>query len=186
MNLKGSLTPTLKSTTLKLLRKGDKDATLPENYRPISLLSVFYKIASCAISNRVKKALPFIIGKQQKAYVSNDNIGTVLINILGLIEHCNANKVASLLLLVDFQKAFNSISHKYIQTVLELFNFGPQICNWINLFFSNREAVILMGGHLTKKILLQQGVPQGDIISPFIFIIAVEILLIKITHSQNI
>ena len=44
-----------------------------------------------------------------------------------------------------------------------------------------------MGGHLTVKILLEQGVPQGDIISPFIFIIiAVEILLIKITNSRHI
>ena len=43
-----------------------------------------------------------------------------------------------------------------------------------------------MGGHLTDRILLEQGVPQGDIISPFIFIIAVEILLIKITKSRHI
>ena len=43
-----------------------------------------------------------------------------------------------------------------------------------------------MEGHLTDKIFLQQGVPQGDIISPFIFIMAVEILLIKITKSKNI
>ena len=43
-----------------------------------------------------------------------------------------------------------------------------------------------MGGHLTMKILLEQGVPQGDIISPFIFIIAVEILLIKITNKTKV
>ena len=43
-----------------------------------------------------------------------------------------------------------------------------------------------MGGHIPFKILLEQGVPQGDIISPFIFIIAVEILLIKITNSRHI
>ena len=43
-----------------------------------------------------------------------------------------------------------------------------------------------MDGHLSDKIHLEQGVPQGDIISPYIFIIAVEILLIKITKSKNI
>jgi hypothetical protein len=46
--------------------------------------------------------------------------------------------------------------------------------------------MILMGSHLTKTIFLKQGVPQGDIISPFIFIIIVEILLIKITKSKHI
>ena len=59
-------------------------------------------------------------------------------------------------------------------------------CDWIQLFFCNREGRILMDGHLTDKIHLEQGVPQGDIISPYIFIIAVEILLIKITKSKNI
>ena len=54
---------------MKLRQKGNKDPTNPNSFRPISLLSVIYKIANCAISNRLKKALPIIIGKQQKAYV---------------------------------------------------------------------------------------------------------------------
>ena len=64
-----------------------------------------------------------------------------------------------------------------------MFNFGESIRRWVKLFFSNREAYILLGGELTKKILLEQGVPQGDIVSPYIFILAVEILLIKINHT---
>ena len=40
-----------------------------------------------------------------------------------------------------------------------MFNFGQSIRRWISLFFSNREAYILLGGELTKKILLEQGVP---------------------------
>ena len=55
-----------------------------------------------------------------------------------------------------------------------------------NLFFKDREGTILLGGHLTDKIWLEQVVPQGDIISPSIFISAIEILLIKITKSKNI
>ena len=55
----------------------------------------------------------------------------------------------------------------------------------LNIFYS-REAWILLGGRLSKKILLGQGVPQGDVISPYIFIVAVEILLIKITYTRNL
>ena len=102
------------------------------------------------------------------------------------MKNYNEKKIAGLILAIDFKKAFDSISHSYIQKFLKNFNFGADICDWVKLFFNQREGRILMEGHLTNKIYLQQGVPQGDIISPFIFIIAVEILLIKITKSKNI
>ena len=51
---------------------------------------------------------------------------------------------------------------------------------------NERIAHILLGGHLTLKILLEQEVPQGDILSSFILIITVEIILIKITKSRDI
>ena len=47
-------------------------------------------------------------------------------------------------------------------------------------------TLILLGGELTKKILLEQGVPQGDVVSPYIFILAVELLLIKINNTKLI
>ena len=99
---------------MKLLQKGNKDHTNPNSFRPISLLSVIYKIASCAISNRLKKTLPTIIGKQQKAYIPNDNIGICLLNLLSTINHCNKNKLDGLLLLIDFKKAFDSIDQQLI------------------------------------------------------------------------
>ena len=127
-----------------------------------------------------------MIGKQQKAYVPNDNIGSVLINLLTIMQNYNKKKIAGLILAIDFRKAFDSINHEYIQAVLKKFNFGNDICDWVKPFFNEREGRIMMNEHLTDKITLEQGVPQGDIISPFIFIIAVEILLIKIKESKNI
>ena len=47
---KGGLTWLLKTAVIRLLRKGLKDPTIAGNYRPISLLSIHYKLASCAIT----------------------------------------------------------------------------------------------------------------------------------------
>jgi hypothetical protein len=73
-----------------------------------------------------------------------------------------------------------------LHNALTLLGFGPDIIKWIKLFFNNRDAQILMGGHMSDKITLSQGVPQGDVISPYIFIIMVEILLIKINFTKNL
>ena len=72
---------------IKLLRKGTNDPTLMGNYRPISLLSIFYKLASCCITKIIKPALNRIIGRQQKAYITQKNIGSVILNLLNLIKH---------------------------------------------------------------------------------------------------
>ena len=106
----------------KLLRKGGKDPTLAAIFRPISLLSVVYKLVSCVIKNRLKKVLPQIIGKQQKAYVDSDNIGAVLLNLLSSMKSYNEKKVASLVLCIDFRKAFDSfvtpISKMYLKSLI--------------------------------------------------------------------
>ena len=67
-----------------------------------------------------------------------------------------------------------------------MFNFGQSIRRWVSLFFSNREAYILLEGDLIKRILLERRVPQGDVVSPYIFILAVELLLIKINNTKLI
>ena len=63
-----------------------------------------------------------------------------------------------------------ALKAKYTHECLKMINFGPSIRKWGSLFFSNREACILLGGELTKTILLEQGVPQGDAVLPYIFI----------------
>ena len=181
-----TLTPSLRKAIVKLLRKGTKDPTIAGNYRPISLLSIFYKLASCAITQRIKPAVEAIIGRQQKAYIKHNNIGSCIINIINLIKHTMKSQKSALILLIDFRKAFDSISHTFIHNTLKTLGFGPDIISWISTFLKNRNAQILLGGHLTECINLEQGVPQGDIISPYLFIIMVEILLIKITSTKNI
>ena len=82
-----------------------------------------------------------------------------------MIHFCNSQKKAAFILLLDFRKAFDSINHSYIDNCLKLYGFGDSIHNWISLFFNKREAFILLGGNLSEKIILEQGVPQGDVIS---------------------
>ena len=57
---------------------------------------------------------------------------------------------------------------------MDLLNFGPEFRGWKNLFFRDRETYLMMDGFMGEKITLEQGVPQGDLLSPYIFNIAIE------------
>ena len=135
---------------------------------------------------RIKPVVELLIGKQQKAYITSNNIGSCILNLVNMMNHVNKKRQAALILLIDFKKAFDSIDHTFIDKSLKLFGFGENVRKWIRTFFDKRTAFILSGGHQSKLITLHQGVPQGDILSPYIFLLAVEVLLIKINHTMNI
>ena len=90
-----------------IIRMLRKNQLLPGNYRPISLLSIFYKLASATITRRIKPVLGRLVGVEQKAYLPENNIGSVIINIINMIDFCNKKQKEALILLVDFQKAFD-------------------------------------------------------------------------------
>ena len=68
-----------------------------------------------------------VIMQQKKAYVPGNIFGSCIVNILNLMEYINKKKIKTLILLIDFLKAFNSLSHKYIYKCLKIFNIGPSI-----------------------------------------------------------
>ena len=69
----------------------------------------------------------WIISTQQKAYSSERNIRSrsMLMNLRSLMDYVNKKKMATLIILVDFRKAFESIDTTFIDTALDIFGYGP-------------------------------------------------------------
>ena len=86
------LTKTLRLAIIKILRKGSKDPTEATSYIPFSLLSIFYKLASCVLTRRIKPVVEKLIGKEQKAYIKSNNIGSCILNLLNMMKFANDKK----------------------------------------------------------------------------------------------
>ena len=59
-----------------------------------------------------------------------------------LMQFVEENNITGLLLLIDFEKAFDSLSWSFMQEVLTYFNFGPSIIQWISTFYKTRMMFI--------------------------------------------
>ncbi len=183
---KGSLTSNFRSASIKLIpKKGD--ATQLKNWRPISLLSNFYKIISRAINNRLNNIVNRICSRAQKGFNNQRYTQECLINIIETIQHCHTNNVEGALVAVDMAKAFDTLSHGYLREVFNFFNFGPNFIRWLSLLGENRSACILLdNGEYSRPFELSRGRAQGDNISPNTFNFGEQILIFKIELDPNI
>ena len=104
---------TLRQCIISCLPKGNKDRTVLKNWRPISLLSVIYKMASASIANRFKTILDFLIDRSQTGFIIGRYIGHSTRLVYDIMYFTEKTQKEGLLMLIDFEKAFDSISWKF-------------------------------------------------------------------------
>ena len=135
------------------------------------LSNVLYKIASSSIAARLKPLLPKLIDNAQTGFIEGCFIGEGTRLIYDLMNYTEQNGLDGLLMLIDFEKAFDSISWDFLYKVLTRFGFGPDFIQWIKVFNSNIKAAVLQAGVLSEFINIKRGCKQGDPIAPYLFII---------------
>ena len=182
----GQLTQLQKQGIITLLPKENKDLLNISNWRPISLLNVDYKIATKAISNRIKTILPSVISATQSGFMKNRYIGDNVRTIIEVIEYLNERKTPGILLFADFEKAFDSLNHSFIVKCLQQANFGNDIIRWIKLFYTDIHSLIINNGHFSEPVKILRGVRQGCPLSSTIFIICLEVLSNFIENNDTI
>ena len=182
----GELSNSQRQAIITLLEKKGKDRSYLVNWRPISLLNFDYKLLTKVLANRVKKVIPSIISSSQTAYVRDRSITDSVKLVQDIIHLLDLQKSPGLLLLADFQKAFDSINWKYVIDILERFNFGPTFVRWVEIIYTNISSCVTNNGRSSHYFGLHRGVRQGNPLSPYIFIIAVEILALVINQNRKI
>ena len=94
--------------------------------------------------------------------------------------------IPGLMIFIDFQKAFDSVEWDFLFKCLEAFNFGCDVLRWAKLFYKNIQSCIMNNGMISKPFQLERGVRQGDPLSPYLIILAVETLAIVIGQNPAI
>ena len=170
------------ASMLLLHKKGDKKDIA--NYRPISLLSVVYKIFTKIITRRIEKVLDGNQPIEQAGFKAGFSTMDHLQTVNELIERANEYQQPLCLAFIDYEKAFDSVYKSAVTNALRNQGIEENYIKIIENVYSNATASIdLFSKSATFKV--EKGVRQGDTISPKLFNAVLEEIFREIDLSSS-
>ena len=182
----GELTNDQKRGIINLIPKEGKDLRYLRNWRPLSLLNTDYKILTKTLSNRLQKVLPKLVNKDQVGYIRGRYIGQNIRIIKDIMTYTAKKNLPGYILLIDLEKAFDSIEWPFLIKCLKHYNFGENFIRWVQLLHKNIESCVTNNGYLSQPFNLSRGIRQGCPISALLFILVAEIFAIQIWENRFI
>ncbi|WVZ67683.1 hypothetical protein U9M48_016730 [Paspalum notatum var. saurae] len=170
----GNLPPQLNKTFIVLIPK--KSVSIkPEDFRPISLCNVIYKIISKSLAQRIKPHLPHSIHKAQSAFIPGRHITSNII-IAQEITHSfilSSWNQKGFMLKIDLAKAFDKLNWNFILKALLALGFNHTLTNRIAACIIGTSLSVLVNGQPHTTFFPSTGIRQGCPLSPYLFVIAI-------------
>ena len=155
---------------LKILYKGKGDPKAPKSYRGISLLCCPFKMLTSLMNRRISRQIERVLPDNQYGYRPHRSTMTPLKNLLERAVREMQN-TGLWVLFVDFSSAFPSLNRgKLIEKLRETFGIRGRMLNLIVELLRGSSFRIDDGVNLSDKLYEHKGVPQGDSLSPTLFL----------------
>ena len=170
-----------KESFITFIKKSDKPSYLcPGAYRPLAISPYIGKILERILEKRLRDfcGLENILDEAQEGFLPDKNTTRYLYKMMSCLHEVKRRRMTALILLIDFEKAFDSVSVPCLIAKLSYLGVKGKLLRLFHSILSNRYVHLRVNSYVgRRRQCLQIGVPQGSVLSPILFIIFISDLL---------
>ena len=169
-----------------IFKKGERYK--PSNYRPISLTSVPGKLLEHIIVHTIMDFAETnnIFCREQHGFRKKRSCVSQLLGLMDEITHSRDRGKQQDMLVMDFAKAFDKVSHSLLTHKLQHYGITGNINNWIQSFLSDRRQAVVVDGATSSFVPDESGVPQGSVLGPCLFLLYINDLPKGLTSTTRL
>jgi len=181
----GNMTISQRRGVISLIHKKDDPLNM-KNWRPISLLTVDYKIVTRCMAGRLLRVIGSVVAEDQTCGIPGRYIGDNVSLLRDVVTYVIDLGIPTAILSLDQEKAFDRVDWTCLFRMLEAMGFGPQFIGWIRLFYTDISNAVQVNGFMSSFFQPSQGVKQGCPISALLSVLLSEVLACTIHKNKKI
>ena len=132
------------------------------------MLNVTYKIPSSCIGNRIRKVLPYqlSLSYDQSRFMSDRFVDDNTRLMYDILNHAKVTKKDGIIVLVDIEKAFDSLAWSFLFETMHFLNFSQNMIDDVKTLYNGIKASTLENNWPSPWFLVARRCRQGDPVSP--------------------